>query len=100
MSHGLIIKQLSCDIVTLTVACRTIRQRALDSLTGNKAFPYWEQSIPLLGIILLISPPLGRGDAQQVAHEEVHALMVAEGLAHGVVGTGDDDQLEVLAGTL
>ena len=70
------------------------------SLTGNKAFPYWEQSIPLLGIILLISPPFGRGDAQQVAHEEVHALMVAEGLAHGVVGTGDDDQLEVLAGTL
>ena len=42
--------------------------------------------------------PCGWFHTQQVLHEEVVAFVLTVGFAHGVVGTGDEDELEVLVG--
>ncbi len=40
----------------------------------------------------------GRIHVKQIAHKEVVTLVFAEVLAHGVVGTWNDDELKVLVG--
>ena len=42
--------------------------------------------------------PTGWVHTEQVAHEEVVALVLAKGLAHGVALAGEEDELKVLVG--
>ena len=43
--------------------------------------------------------PSWRCDVEEMADEEVVALVLAVGFAHSVAGTGDDHEVEVLVGT-
>ena len=57
----------------------------------------WHVNVPPVPTHLFQQTPLGWRNAKQVAHEEVHALMVAESFAHSVAGARHDHELEVLA---
>lgn len=52
----------------------------------------------LMGLLCFHLAPCGRVNSEEVLDEEVEALVLAVGLANGVVGTGDNDEFKRLVG--